>query len=548
MDQERELALFRFLAELGSRFDTVRDADKALRIGVRMISGFFEADAACIARANPGGALDFEFLMPPDARWDEESFGEYLGRRQPKQRRDTLLWPILRRGRTWGVLGVRRTRGEFDRADVVAMRTIAQSFSRSLLRIDRMHIDEVRLRIDRNMIQTRRAKDLYYQILHGLRALTSYDHSAALFTLEPGPNLHLAAEQIAWHKGGSHRIGSTQGLDPRHRESLLLNDVFGCDFDNGEWKPWQDRGSTHFVGLLPQDDEGPSVGSALCAPLVLHGEALGIIQILACRPGFFSPFEVDLVRRFVPRATAAIRNRHRTESLEAGMIEAEKKHAMAGLARGVSHDINNAFGAILPLVQQMIADVREGRMDNDVLLADLSQIESSMQVCRRIFGGMLSFATGSTQRGGAGDMKRAVDSTLAILDEGLRRRGIAIDCPIPDELPAVRGSQGDLEQLVLNLLTNARDAMPDGGQLTVRSWLAGEEVRLSVLDTGTGIDPADLTRVLEPFFTTKPGGSGLGLSICRSIVWNMRGRLELENAPAGGTKVLVSLPAVRTGG
>jgi signal transduction histidine kinase len=224
------------------------------------------------------------------------------------------------------------------------------------------------------------------------------------------------------------------------------------------------------------------------------------------------------------------------------LIQAERKHAMADLARGVAHDINNALGAVLPLVQQMRAELEAGQVDAASLGEDLRQIEGSILTSRRIFGGMLSFARGRLHGADAANIRQAIDNTRAILKEGLCRRGIEVVVEVDDRLSLIQGSQGDLEQLLLNLLTNARDAMPQGGRLTITVRSSDSHLQLVVEDTGIGIPPEHLPKVLEPFFSTKPEGNGLGLSICRSIVWQMQGKLEISSTANVGTRVTVFLP------
>ena len=163
---------------------------------------------------------------------------------------------------------------------------------------------------------------------------------------------------------------------------------------------------------------------------------------------------------------------------------------------------------------------------------DLAQLERSLQVCRRIFGGMLAFARGSSRRVRYGQVRPAVETALAILRDSLERRGIQLSIEIPPDTAAVACGQGDLEQVFLNLLTNAREAMPAGGRLVVRAHADTEIVTISVADTGCGIPPEHLQRVQEPFFTTKPHGNGLGLSICRSILWETGGKLTIDSDPS----------------
>ena len=117
-----------------------------------------------------------------------------------------------------------------------------------------------------------------------------------------------------------------------------------------------------------------------------------------------------------------------------------------------------------------------------------------------------------------------------------------VQVDVPESLPAVAGAQSDLEQLLLNLLSNARDAMPDGGRVTIRAAGEGSNLKISVEDSGRGIAPEILPRIAEPFFTNKPTCSCLGLSICRAIVWDMHGDLRFDSTPGRGTLATVLLP------
>jgi signal transduction histidine kinase len=258
--------------------------------------------------------------------------------------------------------------------------------------------------------------------------------------------------------------------------------------------------------------------------------------------GTFGQHEATLVTGFLLQAAVALQNLQRTNSLEQQVITAERKHAMADLARGVSHDINNALGSVLPLVQQLRAELDEGRVDPRPMSEDLRQIENSLQVCRRIFGGMLGFARSATYRMGEVHLHQEVDCTLAILKEGLERKNIRILVDVPVDLAPVRGVRADIEQLLLNLISNARDAMQGGGTLTIAAWQQPSLLHLTVQDTGCGIAASDLAKVQEPFFTTKPSGNGLGLAICRSIVSELGGSLKIESQRDQGTSVSVQFP------
>jgi signal transduction histidine kinase len=282
----------------------------------------------------------------------------------------------------------------------------------------------------------------------------------------------------------------------------------------------------------------------LCAPLATRDGVLGVLRVAACYPGSLSSYEADLVQRFTPLAAVAIQNSQRTVTLEAKMLEAEKKHAVANLLRGVSHDVNNALGCVLPLVQQILADVESNELQGDTLSQDLQQIEQSLQTCRRIFGGMLALARDTSQGNLQANVRRALDSTLAVLRDGLERQGIQVDIQLGDAVPNIQAGQGDLEQLFLNLATNARDAMPTGGVLLIKADAVGDDIAILIHDTGCGIPAESMSLIQEPFFTTKKHGNGLGLSICRSIIRNAGGRMEIKSQPGVGTQIRVLLPIV----
>jgi signal transduction histidine kinase len=282
----------------------------------------------------------------------------------------------------------------------------------------------------------------------------------------------------------------------------------------------------------------------LCAPLVTRDGLVGVLKIAARHPGALTLYDAELVEHFRSQAAVAIQNLHRTESLRARVLTAERKHAMADLARTVSHDVNNALGAMLPLVQQMQEDLRGGKLEPVVLSEDLEQVQKSLQVCRRIFGGMLSFSRGAARRAPFGQVRRAMETSSAILKYGMSRSGIELIVNMPEDLPPVACSQSDLEQVFLNLLTNAREATPHGGRIMVGARASERVVEISIGDSGCGIPPEHLPRVLEPFFTTKSQGNGLGLSICRSVLWEVNGTITIDSRPGTGTRVDLVFPQV----
>ena len=550
---ERELSALKLLDRLGSQLRGVREPEQALRVGLRETHDFFDAQQTCVASLLPG-RTQAELLLtrPVDGEWDLDALTRFIRHERPPVRPDVLIGPLRRRGAAWGALAVMRHHPPLDREDGRLLVRITHTLSAEIERIERDRILDVRDRIDRKLMEQILPKDLFYQILDGLRSLTRYDHSSALFIREEDePALRLVAEQIKWTKAKSRRIGLRLPIIDAAGAWLQSGRVYGFNRSASGWESWKNQPDTTLADLLDYNKDHAAEADAreasmLCAPLVTRDGLVGMLKIAALQHGQLTTYDADLVEHFRSHAAIAIQNLHRTESLRARVLAAERKHAMADLARSVSHDVNNALGAMLPLVQQLQEDVRGGNLKPDVLSEDLEQLQKSLQVCRRIFGGMLSFSRGAARRTGQAQVRRAIETASAILKYGMGRSGIELLIDVPDELPAAACSQSDLEQVVLNLLTNAREAMPNGGQITVEARLAAGLVELSVIDSGCGIAAQHLPRVLEPFFTTKPRGNGLGLSICRSIIWEVDGTIEVRSKPGAGTRIEVAVPVADT--
>ncbi len=550
MDVPRELAFLRFDAEVRDHLDRLRDTDKALWLVTRTALEFFEADQACIALGVAGESeARLEFVSSVGGEWDTVLLGDFLAGLRPRVPRDQLFVPIQRYGRDWAVLALRRPEREFSRNALKWARRLSSTISRSMRRIDRLRTADVRSRIDRKIMEQLRPKDLFYQILRGLRSLLRYDHSASILIFEPEcGRLEVVAEQITWRKGKSENIGWTVVPEEAVLQMFESGEVHGFDRTDLEWEEWSGQPVAALAETLDYNQAREEDGgqrferSLLCAPLATSEGLLGVLRIASCHAGSLGAYEVDLVGRFLPQAAVAIRNLKRAESLELGMLEAERKHAVANLARGVAHDVNNTLGSMLPLVQQMQADLGGERFSRQAFEEDLGQLETSIQFCRRIFDGMLHFARGAAKGGGVAHVERALATTNGFLSKRMRRQKIELESRLEPELPAVAAGQSDLEQVVLNLTTNAVDAMPQGGTLSIQAVQGEGVVLLSIRDTGEGIEPDLLGRIQEPFFSTKSQGHGLGLAVCRSILWGMGGRIHFESQPGQGTLVTVRLP------
>jgi len=551
MNERFQMNLLRLQADLHTRLRDVGDVRKALVFGLRATKDLFGARDAAIAVLRPGRRVaELMFTIPKASEWDTGLLTGYIVGDRPEIPWTSLLAPVRRWERNWAVLALRTGKKEFTTEERQSLFSITQILTDIVQAVDDARIRKVRQKIEQKIADRQDPKDLIYDILHGLRSLTYYDHSASLFISRDGSEaLELVAEQIAWTKARSKRIGLRLAMEDDLTVELRKGEPLLYELTDGTWGHADGDPNQRLPKLLAHRD--PSSGSVprevamICAPISTPDGTVGVLKISARRKGVLADYEARQVGYFVPLTSLAVQFAVRTESLHERILQAERKHALANLTRGITHDVNNALGAMLPLVQQMREDAGTGHLEPDTLGGDLISIEKSIQTCRRIFAGMLAIARGSVRGIGHGNLRRAIDSALSVLEDSLKRRAVAVELDLPAELPAISASQGDLTQVFLNLFTNARDAMPKAGRLSIRASQEDRNVKVEVRDTGTGIPPELLDRLLEPFFTTKPDGSGLGLSICRSILWDIGGDLEIESEQGRGTCVHLTLPILR---
>src|SRR5438105_2169686 len=246
-----DLALWSFLDQLKTQLRTIREDRKGLRFCLRLTCEYFQVNDGCFAVLAPDGSdAEVVSLIPRAGQWDLTLLAAFLRRENSVIPRTVIMAPVNRRGRLWAVLAV-RSEGEFERHSARALLRVARIISESIEAMDWQRIVEVRARIDRKIMEQLRPKDLFYQILHGLRSLTNYDHSSALLICDHREDsLELVAEQIAWLKGKSHRIGLRLPMNDRAWRLMQDGVICGFNRDDGYWREWLGQDSTALAELL----------------------------------------------------------------------------------------------------------------------------------------------------------------------------------------------------------------------------------------------------------------------------------------------------------
>jgi two-component system NtrC family sensor kinase len=237
---------------------------------------------------------------------------------------------------------------------------------------------------------------------------------------------------------------------------------------------------------------------------------------------------------------------------QAKLVRSEKLAAVGELAAGVAHELNNPLAGIYAFLQ-VFADTIKSRSLSDLseeevkdFQDNLVHVEREIQRCKSIIGSLLTLAHPTREEFAQVDLNKVVTDTLALMRGNLTKAGIDVEMHFEPDIPAIKGDANALQQVLVNIVVNARKAMPDGGELTILTSMVKNDhsVCVSVSDTGGGIDEEMQARIFDPFFTTsKPGeGIGLGLSISYGIIRDHNGEIQVQSISGEGATFSIILP------
>jgi len=250
-----------------------------------------------------------------------------------------------------------------------------------------------------------------------------------------------------------------------------------------------------------------------------------------------SNLQAEIAERKQAQAELQRRNEELT-SLHVQLVQSAKLAAIGELAAGVAHELNNPLTSVLGFSEllQEREDLQQDVHD------DLQIIASEAKRARGIVRNLLDFSRQTQPERRPGDLNAIIQKTLAVVRYSLEKKGITVIEDYAPDLDMLRLDEGQIKQVVLNLISNAANAMSGGGTLTLRTARSGTEVAFAVSDTGGGIAEEDLPRIFDPFFTTSPNGTGLGLPVSLGIVQGHGGRITVETHKDHGSVLTVWLP------
>jgi signal transduction histidine kinase len=234
------------------------------------------------------------------------------------------------------------------------------------------------------------------------------------------------------------------------------------------------------------------------------------------------------------------------EILRQHLAQAQRLTALGELVSTTTHEFNNVLMTILNYAKHGLR-----HRDHPTRQKAFEKILAAATRASKITNGVLGIARNRSAGQEPTDLKKLVEDTLVLLEREMNKYRIAVDKHF-HPVPEVRACGNQIQQVLLNLLINARQAMVGGGRLSIKLWHDAESdmVNLMVRDNGCGIPPEQLTRIFDPFFTTKKGpdasgkgGTGLGLSMCRDIIEAHHGRIRVDSTVGRGTAFTLMLPA-----
>jgi two-component system NtrC family sensor kinase len=305
----------------------------------------------------------------------------------------------------------------------------------------------------------------------------------------------------------------------------------------------------HFSAEV-DEEAGLTSRTVLCVPLRIRDRVIGAIELINRLDGVFTEQDLELLQAMAASVAVAVENANlygeladfakELERSQAQLVQAEKMAAIGRLAASIAHEINNPLQAIHNSLHLSLHESLAG----DKRLHYLAMAQAEAQRLIEIVQRMLDFYRPS--RGGVepADVNAIAENVLALAHKRLQHGDVRVFPHLSPGLPPVPVVPDQITQVFLNIVINAIEAMPSGGDLRLETLLSedGRWVVVCFHDTGPGLSPEEIANLFEPFYTTKPDGTGLGLAISYGIVERHGGMIEVSSRPDQGTTFVVKLP------
>jgi two-component system NtrC family sensor kinase len=228
------------------------------------------------------------------------------------------------------------------------------------------------------------------------------------------------------------------------------------------------------------------------------------------------------------------------QKMREALLQSEKLAAMGRLTSQVAHELNNPIYGIMNTLELLKTEIPPENKRRRILELSLSEIQRLSEMLRN----MLSFSKPEEEKRRPVKIDELIEGILLVMEKQMKESNIQVEASFDSDIPEVMASTNQMRQVMLNILKNAKEAMPKGGTLTVRTAREGNKILITTQDTGIGIPKEIRDKIFEAFFTTKQKvkGVGLGLSVCYGIIKDHGGEIKVESEEGKGTTFTISLP------
>jgi len=294
----------------------------------------------------------------------------------------------------------------------------------------------------------------------------------------------------------------------------------------------------------PKEAKEEGIKMMVDLPLFIGQNVVGIFRIFFDRLREFSEEELNFAIAIAEQCALAIDKARLIEKQQTQYdhlaIQADKLSSLGRMAAGIAHEINNPLAGILLYSSNLIKKVPE----TGPLKKGLEVIINETIRCRGIIQDLLEFSREREPAKALGDLNGVINKALSILANEFRLHRVSVEKRLSDDLPSVLLDVNQMEQVFINFFMNAMEAIQGQGSVSVRSFKDQDHkgVVVEIEDSGIGIPQEHLARIFEPFFSTKPKGTGLGLAVNYGIIQKHGGQIEVSSQPGRGTTMTIRLP------
>jgi signal transduction histidine kinase len=454
--------------------------------------------------------------------------------------RSEMALPMILEGKVIGVINVDSTRPAAFTEDDEDLGMAVANQSVKVLETARLHAAlkrqaqelETLFSVGRTLIQPGPLEDLLERTVEeSLRALNG-KICVLMRVMESDELLNwaVAGAGAKWRDAPPVRIAnSLMGQVVRKRMPLRVSDV---------------AKHPRFQNPALADQEG--VQSLLAVPVIFQEEVLAVLAVYTEDQRRFRESEVRLLQLIANQGAIAIENARRMDRLqmlEENLRQAERFSLLGTLAAEIAHEIRNP----ITIINLLMHSIRENPDQTDQTRHDLAIVTEKLDRINQIVEQTLNLARSSETRRVDTQINQLIEELLLFLSHKLGKAHITVERSLDPKLPPIPVDPGQIQQVLLNLMVNALEAMKPGGTLRVRTRLArdrsiGPCVRCQVEDDGVGIHEADVDSIFKAFYTTRPEGTGLGLFISNKLVRRHGGFIRVKSTPGKGSTFIVTLP------